>query len=355
MALSFLSRKARKRDQIVAIDLGARMTKAVLVQNPNGEGYRLTQFSVLEAPLYEKAPSRELLTEHLKKVSQDLGNHPKQVVLVLGAADSLLRQAEMPLVPVEDMRLMLKLNSKAYLQQELPDYYFDCFILPPKAGGPPSDPGKAVQKCRTIVGGAKKQLVDDLQAAAKGAGLVALEIVPNLIGAVNALELAQPEAFNKEVLAVVDLGYKLSTITILEAGELKLNRVVEIGGDRITANMAETMSISYAEAESLKVGAPQETESILVPLIMPLGRELRASIDFFEHQQDKTVSQVFVSGGAARSDFFIQALQSELMVPCKSWTPTSFMQLALPAQKMIEIDQMASSLTVAIGAAVAAF
>ena len=93
----------------------------------------------------------------------------------------------------------------------------------------------------------------------------------------------------------------------------------------------------------------------LEPLINPLGRELRASIDFFEHQHDKTAAQVFISGGSARSEIIIQALQAELMVPCKSWNPARFLQLALPPEKMGEIEQVAPQLAVAIGAAISTF
>jgi type IV pilus assembly protein PilM len=134
-----------------------------------------------------------------------------------------------------------------------------------------------------------------------------------------------------------------------------LNRVVGIGGDRLTSGLAETLAISYAEAEGIKVGMPSEVESTLLPLLTPLGRELRASIDFFEHQEDKTVSQVFLSGGSARSEFIVQSLQTELMVPCVSWSPTSSVSLDLPPQQIGEVEQVAPQLTVALGAAAAVF
>ena len=92
----------------------------------------------------------------------------------------------------------------------------------------------------------------------------------------------------------------------------------------------------------------------MLSLLTPLGRELRASIDFFEHQQDKPVTQVFVSGGAARSPFIIESLQSELMVPCRSWNPVSFLQPALPPQQLGELEQVAPQLAVATGGAMAA-
>jgi Tfp pilus assembly PilM family ATPase len=96
-------------------------------------------------------------------------------------------------------------------------------------------------------------------------------------------------------------------------------------------------------------------QAALEALLSPLGRELRASIDFFEHQQDRPISQVFVTGGSARSEFIVQSLQNEMMVECKTWNPTAFLRMALPPQQTAEIEQVASQLTVAVGVALAAF
>jgi len=89
-------------------------------------------------------------------------------------------------------------------------------------------------------------------------------------------------------------------------------------------------------------------------LLVPLGRELRASIDFFEHQHDRPVNQVFVSGGTARSEFIVQTLKDELGLETKAWNPVGVMKLALTPQKMGEIEQVAPQLAVAVGAALAA-
>jgi len=153
---------------------------------------------------------------------------------------------------------------------------------------------------------------------------------------------------------LVDVGFKNTNIVILDCGEIRLNRVVAIGGDRLTSGLSDAMGISYLEAENIKVGMPTEVQQNLEPLIYPLGRELRASLDFFEHQEDKTVSQVLISGGSARSDFIIQALQAELGVPCRSWNPTKSLRMDLDTPRAAEIDQVAPQLTVAIGAALSA-
>ncbi len=358
MALPFFESGAkRKRDQVVAIDLGGRTTKAVCVQR-RGDSYALTRYAVLDAPIYEKTLSVDLLTEHLKTVGQTLEAKGIPATVAIGVNEAFMRQVEMPRMPVEDMRLVLKNNSKNYLQQEITGHVFDCYVIPPKYVATPADAAKLasspVLKQKVLVTGAKSQLVTDFQNAIKTAGMIPDNLVPAMVGPINAFELVMPEIYGRGIVALVDIGFKYSSIAIVSEGELVLSRVVALGGDRLTSGLAENMGISYAEAEGIKIGMAQEVLPVLESLLTPLGRELRASLDFFEHQQDRPVSQVYLSGASARSDFVVQSLQNAMMVECKTWLPTGQLRMALPAQQTAEIDQVAPQLTVAIGAAMAA-
>ena len=357
MALPFFNSSARRRDQVVAIDLGGRTTKAVHLQR-KGDGYALLRYALMDAPVQAKTFSADLLAEHLKSIIGTLEVKTKAVTLSLGVNDIIVRQAEMPQIPLQDMRMILKANPKAYLQQDLPNHIFDCYIIPPRQLPKVDEKAKVSaisQKFKVLIAGAKKQLVDDLLLAVDKAGLEAEGIVPGLIGPMNAFELAMPELFNKSVVALVDVGFKNTTICLLQDGDLVLSRVVAIGGDKITGGLAEAMAISYAEAEGIKMGMASEVQPTLEGLITPLGRELRASIDFFEHQQDKHVSHVFISGGSARSEFIVKVLETEIAFNCRAWSPVGALQLALPPKQMAELEHVAPQLTVAVGAAVAAF
>jgi type IV pilus assembly protein PilM len=253
--------------------------------------------------------------------------------------------------------MMLKFNSKNYLQQDFPEHTFDLHLLPLVQAGEMDDgtPKAPPTKGRYLVGGAKNTVLAHYQQAAKLAGVTLDMIVPAAVAPANAFEMALPEVFQNEVVALVDLGHDNSSISILKNGELILFRVVQIGAKKVTHGLAESLGVSVAEAEQIKVGLPDEVTGPMQSLLMPLGRELRASIDFVEHQQDKAVSQVYMSGGSARSPFVIETLQSELMVPSQTWNPTSFMTMALPPQDMAEIEQSSPQLTVAVGGAMAAF
>lgn len=356
--LNGISRK--KRAQIISIDLGGRTTKAVLLER-RGETFALTRYALLDAPIYDKKISSEQLGDHLHAVAKALGSPTKYVSVAVGLADALVRQVELPQIPMDEMRHILKVNHKNYLQQDLPNHVFDCYIIPPRAQAATSKTpdtsraGGITAKFKVLVAAAKQQLVDDFLQATSSAGLVADSLIPSLFGPINTFEQALPEVFEKETVALVDIGFKHTSVCVLDRGELSTNRVINIGGDQITNGLAEMKNISYAEAEGIKMGMATEVQEELQMQVMPLGREIRASMDFFEHQQDRPVTQVYVSGGSARSEMIVQMLHSEIMAECKTWNPTGFLQLALPGQQAVEIEHIGPQLTVAIGTALAAF
>lgn len=380
MALPFFGRAASEsgqRDQIVAIDLGSRVTKAVLMQR-RGEIVALQNYTFREDPTSAKPLSGEELGERLKAIIQALGAKTKRIVFVINNEDGRLCHADLPPVGVSDMRRLVRLSSKTFFQEELSGHFFDCHILPtyeeakaPDSTAQGENPSmgefgdttlivsksgvaKAHPKVKVLVGGASGQLVSTLQAAAKAAGLLVEQITLGQVAPANAFK-SMPTAFHKETVALVDIGFKTSSICILVNGEPLLNRVVPIGADRFTSGLAEGLNITYPAAERIKMVMPGKVKAKLQTLISPLAHELRASIDFFEHQYERGVSQVFVSGGSARSDLILHTLETEAVVPCSHWNPTSFLTLELPSPQREEVTKDAPQIASAIGAAMAWF
>src|SRR5436190_20973838 len=108
MGLPFLNGAAKKkREQLVSIDLGGRTTKAAHLLR-KGEGFVLARYALLDAPIYEKNLSADLLGEHLKNVCQALDAKTKAISLAIGVNDSIVRHAELPQMPISDMRQVLK-------------------------------------------------------------------------------------------------------------------------------------------------------------------------------------------------------------------------------------------------------
>src|SRR5262245_47848058 len=142
MALPFIEiNKRKKREQMLAVDLGNRTTKAVHLQK-TPQGFALTGYAILDAPIFEKSLPADLLTEHLKSVSQTFGGKTKLATLTVGVNDAIVRTLEMPPMPPEDLRLVLKHNSRNYLQQDLSSHVFDCHIVNGNGGSKSSEGSK---------------------------------------------------------------------------------------------------------------------------------------------------------------------------------------------------------------------
>lgn len=340
----------------MAVDLGSRVTKAVHLQR-RGDKFALLGFALLDAPISDKGTLPvDLLGEHLKAAVQTLNARTKSVALAVGSADCLVRHVEMPQMPIDAVRMVLKNNSRNYLQQDLSNYVYDCHVIyqaVPVGLPNPAKQGPVGNVQRLLVAGTRRQFLDELTATTKDAGLNLGHVIPSLVCPANAFELSLPEVFRDEIVAVIEIGFRNSSVFILQQGELVLTRVVNIGGDRLTTAIAEELKISYAEAEGIKIGMPDEVRSTVEVFMAPLARELRASIDYFEHQQDKPVSRVYLSGGSTRSELIMHVLQSELMTACVTWNPVAALQLDLPPAQKAEIDQIGPQLGVAVGAAVA--
>ena len=148
MALPFTNGSSgKKREQLLAIDMGGRTTKAVHLQR-KGAGFSLVRYALVDAPIFDRAPSPELLADHLKAVSQAMHTKIKQVCLTVGVNDALVRQLDLPQMPADELRQVLKLNCKNYLQQDLTGYVFDCCVLPSRQAKAVPSPQKASRNKR---------------------------------------------------------------------------------------------------------------------------------------------------------------------------------------------------------------
>src|SRR5208282_4797657 len=145
MELPFIGGVTRKkRSQMMAVDLGTRTTKAVLMER-RGEVLALSRYALMDAPIYEKKFSAELLSDHLRSVAEALGGTTKYVTLAVGLDDAIVRQVELPQIPVDEMRMVLKNNTKGYLQLDLPNHVFDCYVFPPSATSTPGKPAESAK------------------------------------------------------------------------------------------------------------------------------------------------------------------------------------------------------------------
>jgi type IV pilus assembly protein PilM len=341
-------RRTSQREEMVAIDLGARTTKAVQVRRVGSE-YQLLNYVLVDALGKEQVSSRGIWAEHLRKVLRALGSSTRRVVLSVGVDSALLSQVDLPGASASELRKMIKLSPRAYLQQDLPDHLFDCHVGSAAPEGPESGGLRPRRRSRVLVISARRSLVEDLVDGARDAGLTVEGITIGQVALTNAFRKTNPEALAQPI-ALVEIGYRSSTISILHAGELALTRVVNLGAEGLATVLDQAAAGGSGESVDGENVLSDALQVSVQRAIGALAREIDASIGFFLSQHDQPVIQVYVSGGSARSHFILQTLEAELGLPCRNWNPTTAFELRVPQEKAAEIDYEAPQLTGAVGA-----
>ncbi|MGH8861320.1 MAG: type IV pilus assembly protein PilM [Jatrophihabitantaceae bacterium] len=164
------------------------------------------------------------------------------------------------------------------------------------------------------------------------------------------------------VEAIIDLGAHLTTIVIHDHGVPRLVRTLARGGQEITEQMADRMSISPVEAEALKRdaglrGHRDDVTNTLVEGLRPLIAEIRTSISYYRSTgAGGPIERVALTGGGSLLGGIAETLSDQLGMSVVVIDPLQHIRNRHHAVRTIEIGEgddlpSAVSLGLAMGAA----
>ena len=346
---------AKRADSVVGIDLGKHVLKGVAVRRKSESRLILTSFA--SRPVPEEFASADDLSRELKQLLRDLGGSAKACAFAVSDPSTILRIIEQPDTPVDMLRMALRLNGLAVLNQECKDFVVD--VAPVGAnteGGSTSEKSSGggtsvVTQTKYLVGGMLRSQVKLIAAAANKLRLSAelLQVAP--VCSFNAFEFAYPEIFEKEAFLLLDIGHLQSTVLIGSKGELVLVRSIDYGGKALMQALTAEDALDADAAWLMIQQGDEGMTEICRGSLARLGTEVRNSIGFFEGQREEAINRIFVSGGLARAETVLQTLSDELSLPCEIWDPLETCEVALPAAKRQALPNEFVSLNVACGAA----
>ena len=124
------------------------------------------------------------------------------------------------------------------------------------------------------------------------------------------------------VEAVIDIGAHLTTLVIHDHGVPRLVRTLARGGQQITEQVADRMSITPVEAESLKCQSGlftdrDEVRKSLNEALRPLVAEIRTSIGYYRSTATaSTIERLSLTGGGAQLRGIADLLSEQIGIPC---------------------------------------
>ena len=168
---------------------------------------------------------------------------------------------------------------------------------------------------------------------------------------------------DKMIIALVDVGARSTSCSVVEEGTLKNSHSFDIAGNEMTQAVRRSLGIEYEEAEELKkkygVGAvlsktaEPEAEKVakaLLPSVDAILTEIRRIFHTFSLEEKKEIEKVVLAGGSSllpgMKEYFADSLQKkvELINPfTRIFSP--------PVLEKIVKNEISPKYAIALGAA----
>jgi type IV pilus assembly protein PilM len=340
-----------KGKSIVGLDIGSQAIKAVeLVHSPKTNSYALSGYA------YHEISSGENIKEVLKKIWETHDFHTTKVVTAISGRSVIVRYITMPEMSDEELKNAIQYEASKYIPFEIDEVMIDCLRLPDskkeqKGGGTTKD-------MPVLLVAAKRDKLDEHINLLEESGLWPLAIDVDCFALGNAFELKQsnnPSSnISNRVAALIDIGAMKTNVNIMSGLQVSFTREIYIGGKDFTDSTSKKMGIPEKEAEELKKNPGlkfDEVKDYISSLIDDLTHEIKLSFDYFEHQFDKPIDDIYISGGSSLLQGLEEAFESSFNKKPVRWDPSELLEILSEKIDPPEMKKKASQLVIATGLA----
>lgn len=311
------------KPRTIGLDIGTSCVRAIEFESsgPRGAGGHGTVTRIAEAPLPAGAmrdaevidPS--IVSGVIKQMWASAGFTDKNVVVGVGNQRVVVRPLELPWMPMDQARKALAYQAAETLPMSVDEALLDYYPTG-ESTGPDG---------RTMSGlfvAAVKDTVSANVLAVEGAGLVPVVVDLNAFALLRSVVVGD---LMQRTVACIDIGARVTTVVIAEAGVPRMVRVLAAGGQDATDAVARLMKVSQGEAEELKrrVGVGQRTtpdldtaaEAVL-GACRGLVESVVSTLSFYSSQTSGSgIDQLVLTGGGAHLTGLGQYLSSAARLP----------------------------------------
>ena len=271
------------------------------------------------------------------------------VATALSGHSVIVKRISLPVMSDAELAESIRWEAEQYIPFDIEDVNLDYLIL---EGSSLAGEGNM----DVLLAAAKKEKINDYINVITQAGLTASTVDIAAFAMQNAFE-ANYDFEPDQVIALVDVGAAVSSITVLYGGTSVYWRDINIGGNQYTDAIQKEMNLSGEQAEQLKRG--EEIEGIQYEQVLPIlssvsddiGKEIQKTLDFFKQisATDRLLDRAYLCGGASQVQHMKEALSERLDAEVEMLNP--FRKVAPAGREATPelINEMMPTASVAVG------
>jgi len=327
--LPLFNRKARP---LVGLDISSSSVKLLELTGGDGEGFRVERYAIealpREAVVDGNIANLDAVTDALRRALRRFGVGVKSVAMALPASAVITKKIMLPGgLREEEMEVQVESEANQYIPFALDEVNLDFQVLG-ESGGHEGD-------VEVLIAASRKEKVEDRVAVAETVGLKAEVMDVESFAAQSAFELVArqlPEGGKDRIIALVDVGSNMMTVTVLRNDVQVYAREQAFGGSQLTLDVARLFGMSVEEAESAKRSnsLPENyTSDLLRPFMDNLSLEISRALQFFfTSTQYNQVDHIVLSGGCSVIPGLVDVVKGRTQIDTVVANPFSGMTLS---------------------------
>jgi type IV pilus assembly protein PilM len=307
-------KKIRKK-QLIAMDIGTNSIKIAVGRN-DGKKINVKKIVTVKTPEKSITNGRikdfAKIVEVIKKGLKDNGIKGQYAVVNVKSSSIINRELSLPFnedkealdrIVHYEMKQFLAIKLDMYVTQyQITDEYYE-------------DKTKMV---KVMVSCIEKEIVESYLTLLKEVGLkpYVFDVHFNTIGKVFWLYSEEVEFIEKSI-AVVDIGYNSTDVTIVVDGQFKMSRTVESGSNVLEHMLEDEFNIHIRETHGNAIFNPNlpQIEERVKQTLDDLVEEVNHVTRFYKSRDSKNmVDEIYFTGGLARFDDVMDALCNSLQL-----------------------------------------
>jgi len=347
----------KKTNILIGLDISSTSVKLLELSQSNGS-YRVESYAVEPLPpnaVVEKNISDvEGVGEAVKRVVNRSKSTSKSAAVAVAGSAVITKTIEMDAeLSDEEMENQIIVEADQYIPYPLDEVAIDFEVLGLSERNP--------DQVEVLLAACRKENVEMREAALDIGGLKPAVVDIEAHAMKRAFDLVKPQlGGNPEdlVVAVIDIGATMTTLSVLADDKAIYTREQLFGGKQLTEEIQRRYSLSFEEAGLAKKqgGLPDDyEEEVLQPFKEAVLQQVTRSLQFFfSSSQYDDVDYIVLAGGTSSIEGLGEMIESKLGTPTIIANP--FLNMSLASR--VDADALANdtpALMIACGLAMRSF
>jgi type IV pilus assembly protein PilM len=321
----------RREESYVSVDIGSSSIKILEVRT-GSDGIELQRWGSLPTPpgaiQSNMVTEPERVAQALRSLMESRGVRARKAITAVPGPAVMIKRVNLPAQSPQEIENTIMFEAGNFIPEELDNVNLDYQVV---------DAHDDTRQMEVLLVAAKKDIVSSYAETLRIAALQPVIVDVDYFALDNMYELNY-EPVPDQVVALVNIGARYSSINILKGGRSTFTGDVPVGGRDITEGLTRDLGVSAEEAERIKAGGeskidPEQLSMALGPAVDTLIEEIHYALSFFwTAATDERIDVLYLSGGAARTPELAQRLAERTEAPVEVADPLARVSLASAAE-----------------------